>query len=884
MEDRAVSVIRHAACMHHLRVDIALNKNAIAAGALALFDRYAEMPQAQLSAALADLQQQDAVLCAALMRLLAADEETHSFASPLQWLAAEAGVDRDGSALTSRTTDPLWPMGTRLGPWCVDGIIGLGGMGVIYAAHRADGLYEREIALKTIRTEIMSPTLQQAFGKERSHLAKLEHPSIVALHDAGISEDGHPWLAMQRVHGDAIDQWCDRRGMDLRGRVRLLVDACDAIGYAHAHGVLHQDIKPSNLLVTGDGKVKLLDFGLSAMLAQADDSGYVRIGISSAYAAKEVFEGASPSVAIDVHALGVVLYRMLCDAWPRTQRSLLSPPLMRSESAHAPSALAARGECESARARGLRDARALARALRGDLDAIALRCVHDDPVERYPSVADLRTDLRAWLEHRPVEAVQGGWPYHAIRFVRRNAIAVAAISAVMVGSMMAGWMTWQQRERARLQSENTEVLSHLFESSIVEATLNALGSAPSSTQSLMDDAERRLRAVAGDDRPVFLARGLTTLAKAYMTRADYVQAERLLIESRKIATDDPLQTARNNAALANVFNKGARMADAERLARDGLAILLDHDAMDGGLLRIDLQFQLARSRWLLDDADDAIEILDDALITARRVDVLPRSRHASLLRQRATVLLHLGRHDEAERDLREALANVDPDSPLVLNQVRQTLALILIAKTDAKEAQYLAALALMDSIKVLGPTHAETGRAWLTMAKIWERGRADPRRAGIALKQAEAIIVGRFGTEHPMLLEVYVLRRKFALEKGAHEEGLAYARRAFGVATRSYGCCADVTLRQKCDLALALIASADDSEAMTREVQYREADSLLLEVIRDGESRGLRVGYAHTARVKPLLYFGNKAEAERQAKIGRDIAAAESSMDGTAMK
>lgn len=849
-----------------------MNMKGTAAKALALFDRYAEMPHTELSKALVDLQHQDAELCAALMRLLVADEQTHSFASPLEWIAAETGVGRHGSMHPNQAHDQIWPIGTRIGPWCVDGIIGLGGMGVIYAARRADGFYEREVALKTIRAEIMSPTLQQAFAKERSHLAKLEHPSIVALHDAGITDDGQPWLAMQRVHGDAIDQWCDTRSVNLRARVRLLVDACDAISYAHAHGVLHQDIKPSNLLVTDDGKVKLLDFGLSAVLSQSGDCGYIRIGVSSAYAANEVFEGAPPSVAIDVYALGVVLYRLLCDAWPRAQRSLLplSPPP--STAVVAPSVLAMRAAFVTAHARSLRDMRSLSCALRGDLDQIAMRCVHDDPVERYPSVADLRADLRAWLEHRPVEAARGSWLYHSIRFLRRNAVAVAAIAVVAIGSMTAGLMAWQQQQRARLEAENTEALSHLFEDSIVEATLNALGSAPANTQTLLDDAERRLRSVAGDDRPVFLARGLTTLAHAYQTRSDYARAERLLIESKGMGGDDPLQTARNDAALANVFNKGARMADAQRLAREGLAILPQLDGVEDDMVRTELQFQLARSLWLADDAKSALPILDEALGTARHIGVFARSRLASLLRQRATVLAHLGRVDEAEQDLREALVNVDAGSLVVLNQVRETLALILAGKGDVKGGQRLAAVALMDSINVLGPSHAETGRAWLTMAKTWEQGRSDPRRAHIALRQSEAILVRKFGAEHSMLLEVYVLRRALALENGAKEEGVAHARRAVDVAMRSYGCCTDVTLRRKLDLAMALIAFARGSEGREREAPYREAESVLMSVIREGESKKLKVGYAHTARVWPLLYSGDTIEAERQAQIGLDIA------------
>jgi serine/threonine-protein kinase len=837
------------------------------ARALALFDEYAEMPHATLSKALASLQSEDAEVCAALMRMLAADEQTHVFFSPLRWFARQDPSGTDGVS-----PDRIWPDGTRLGPWCIDGIIGLGGMGIVYAAHRADGLYERDVALKTIRTDVTSPALQQAFGKERSHLAKLEHPSIVTLHDAGVSDSGQPWLAMQRVHGEAIDRWCDLQRADLRSRMRLLVDVCDAVGYAHAHGVLHQDIKPSNLLVTDAGQVKLLDFGLSAMLTPYGDGGFTRIGVSSAFAAQEVFDGAPPSVAIDVHALGVVLYRLLCDRWPRPQRSLLPLPVPYVDVVQAPSVLALDTTDDVSQARNQRNSAALSRALRGDLDAIALRCVRDDPVERYPSVADLRADLLAWLQRRPVAASDGGWLYRGSRFVRRNAMAVGAVGLLVSATTVGGVSAWRQQERTRLEEENTETLSRLFAESLGAATLNSLGSRPAEPSDLLRDAERRLRSMAGDERPRLLARGLVALAHGYTVRADFVAAERLLLESKRVGENDPLQTATSNAALANLFNKGARLAEAERLASEGLDVLPERDGIDDDLLKIELQFQLARSRWLREDASGALPILDRAIVSARRIGPLAQVKLASLLRQRATIRNFMGNEDDAEQDLREALSYLDDDSPTVLSQVRQTLALLSIARGDTTGGHRLAALALQSSLRVFGPMHAETGRAWLTIAKSWRSGRRDPRRAGIALGQAETIFVRRFGADHPMLDEVISLRASLAMENGAEDDGVALMRRAVAISAGGYGCCVEGTLRRRHALAQALVASARSLRGGAREAAYSDAEAVLAKVLQDGERHGVRVGYAHAARVAPLLFDGDVAEAERQALMALEIA------------
>ncbi|MGN6153369.1 MAG: serine/threonine-protein kinase, partial [Lysobacteraceae bacterium] len=290
-----------------------IHDDAVAARAMGLFDRYADLSEAERTPALAALETTDPDVCAVLSAMLAADASTHAFVSPLDWIASRKAVDdasrADGAA--------LWRSGVRLGPWRIDGVLGIGGMGVVYAGQRADGWYERKVAIKTIRPELVSPGVMQAFDRERSHLARLEHPAIVALLDAGLADDGQPWLAMQRVHGEPIDAWCDAREADLHARVALMIEACDAVRHAHAHGVLHQDLKPSNLLVVGDGRVRLLDFGLSALRAPPEGGGAPRVGVSMAYAAPEVLRGAAPSVAIDVHALGVMLYRLLCDDWPR---------------------------------------------------------------------------------------------------------------------------------------------------------------------------------------------------------------------------------------------------------------------------------------------------------------------------------------------------------------------------------------------------------------------------------------------------------------------------------------------------------------------------------------------------------------------------------------
>lgn len=842
------------------------------ARALTLFDRCVDASQTSLSETLAALRRDDPETCAALLRLLAADAQTHSFASPLRWYAALDAGDASGRNSGLK----IWPDGTRLGPWRIDGILGVGGMGVVYAAQRDDGLYEREAALKTIRPELLSPTLRIAFAKERNHLARLEHASIVALYDAGVDDGDQPWIAMQRVRGEAIDLWCDARDADLRLRVGAFIRVCDAVAYAHAHGVLHQDVKPSNLLVNEDGEVKLLDFGLSALRSPSADGGFARIGISAAYAAPEVFDGAPPSVAIDVYALGVVLYRLLCEGSPYAPTALPLRSWDATTPATAPSECALRRSDAVARKRGFVDARRLSRALAGDLDAIALRCVRGDPTERYAAVVRLRDDLRAWLDRRPVEARDGDWRYRAARFVRRNALAsaVTLLALAVVLAMSAALL--QQRARADMALENDAILSRLFEDSLHQATLRTLRDPPRRSLALLKDAERRLRADAGGDRPQFLARGLLALARGYVLRADFATAERLLLESKRLNGDDPLVAAQQNAMLANLMNKRSRWVDAERLAMEGAAALTAIDGEDADLTRLELQYQRAISRWLRGDTDAASRILDRAIDAATPLGHRGRRVLAALLRQRATVRASLGRYDEAERDLRAALRRLDDENPVTLNQTRQTLALLRAAQGDPEEAHALAATALMDAIAVLGASHVEVARAWLTAAKTWRVCRLDGRRARIALRRAETIMTSQVGAQHPLLEEVLSMRAALEMERGEARTAVAYARRAAeiaaGVALRTQGRDAAATWRHHNDLASLLIAAARESEGPTRRALYREADALLASTIEQSERSGTRYGDPYANRVATLLFFGRIDEAERHARIAEAAA------------
>ncbi len=831
--------------------------------ALELFDQYADMPHVQLNEALENLKRHDAAVHGTLVSLLDADATQYTFASPLQWLADRAS-QTDSMLSDVRGNGGLaWRSGTRLGAWRIDSVIGIGGMGVVYAAHRADGLYDQDIALKAIRSELISPALLVAFGHERSNLARLQHPAIVSLLDAGLADDGQPWLAMQRVYGEPIDHWCDQQRASLRVRVERMVEACDAIRYAHAHGVLHQDVKPSNILVTREGSVKLLDFGLSVLFSPHEERKGERIGISSAYAAPEVFRGAAPGTSIDIYALGVILYRLLCSEWPVSPASLAALPTDVEYAPRAPGALALESTPEVAGLRGMRDARSLSRALDGDLNAIAMRCVRENPQERYASVTDLQADLQAWLDGEPVLARGNGLVYRIRHVLRRHVLAMAVTIGCAV-AVIAAVSLFQQHRSAQLEVENNEVLGQLFEQSLGVAALTSLGSAPLSSEVLLDDAERRLRAAAVGDRPQFLTRGLIALARARLARAEYVKAEGLLMEAKALGGDNPLQLARINAVLAQLLNLQASSITAERLVREGLRALPAQEGFEDDLVGLDLRMQLSRARWNNADPYGSLAILDAAVEKAEAIGEAGVPALSELLGQRGYVNSHLFRNAAAERDLRRARELIGERSPAVHSTVTLHLANALISSGDFAQAHRLATGLLIDSIKLYGPNHPETGRVWVVAGKTWFYAN-DMRRSRIALREGEAILRRHVDRYHSEMISVALFKGALDFARGDLERTSAQSQLALDIAEHAYGPRHELTLRRKVNVASDMIFRAQQLRHPLQDALYRKAEKQLSEVLRVGQQQNLPVWYARDKYVMVALHLGRIDEAEREA-------------------
>ena len=327
-------------------------------------------------------------------------------------------------------------------------------MGAVWLAERADGHLKRPVALKLPRLA-WGAGLTERLARERDILATLAHPHIARLYDAGIDQQGRPYLAMEYVEGKLIDVYCRERQLPLRERLALLLQVCDAVAHAHARLVVHRDLKPANILVTAEGQVRLLDFGIAKLMEgdRAEETALTQLSgraLTLDYASPEQIRGEPLGTASDVYSLAVVGYELLAGARPYR--------LKRGSAAELEEAIAS---ADPPRASDAAAGLALKRSLRGDLDAILSKALKKDSAERYPTVATLADDLQRHLHGEAVLARPDSRGYRARRFVARHRVGVGAVVGVVaalgVGLVTALWQARQAREASSREAVNQEM-------------------------------------------------------------------------------------------------------------------------------------------------------------------------------------------------------------------------------------------------------------------------------------------------------------------------------------------------------------------------------------------------------------------------------------------
>jgi hypothetical protein len=350
----------------------------------------------------------------------------------------------------NRRLKPPSPAAPAIPPEQIDGItfqavLGSGGFGTVYSAERRVNDVAQRAAVKLFHAHRLGPDARRRFQREQRVLAKLDHPGIVRFLDAGLTNAGQPYLVMEQVDGAPIHTHCDSRRLSLEARLRLAADACAAIQYAHRHLVVHLDLKPSNMLVTAEGQVKLLDFGTAKLL---DDTGAPTVTqqLTPLYACPERLRGEAGSVGSDVYSLGLVIFELISGGWPFRDRESLAAIAARASGFQEPRPLAAACTPEAAAAQGVTVER-LRKDLSGDLEAICSKALAHSPSERYGSMGELQEDIRRYLANEPVLAHPPGALYRARKFVRRNRRALAATAAASLLLLASAAYAWREKSQ-----------------------------------------------------------------------------------------------------------------------------------------------------------------------------------------------------------------------------------------------------------------------------------------------------------------------------------------------------------------------------------------------------------------------------------------------------
>jgi eukaryotic-like serine/threonine-protein kinase len=453
----------------------------------------------------------------------------------------------------------------------------------VWLGRRSDGRFEGFAAVKLLNTSLVGPAGEERFTREGTILARLSHPSIAHLVDAGVAWGSQPYLVLEYVHGNHIDTYCDERRLTVDARIRLFLDVLAAVAHAHANLVVHRDIKPSNVLVsadtaTGGHRVKLLDFGIAKMIEGDADATAVMtrhsgLALTPAFAAPEQLTGGAVTTATDVYSLGVLLYLLLGGRHP-AGAELSSPARLISfiAESEAPRLLDAIGKpteegnadlASIAMKRGTtRDK--LRRALQGDLETIVATALKKDPRERYSSVAAFADDLQRYLDERPIRARPDAWTYRAAKFVRRHRAAVA-LGALVVMALVAGVVgtaTQAQRaakqaaiadtQRRRADAQRDFAMRQLSRAEAIN-DLNAFllsDAAPSGKPFTVGDLlahAERIASHAGGESAQNRVDMLTTIGRQYEMQDEHATARRVLGQAYELARTLPEPSMRAKA-------------------------------------------------------------------------------------------------------------------------------------------------------------------------------------------------------------------------------------------------------------------------------------------------------------------------------------------------
>jgi serine/threonine-protein kinase len=690
-----------------------------------IFTAALEMPQGKREQFLDDACKQDQELRAAVERLLESSQNPDS-------LIATGGA-RQGplwEEICSDMAAELLPHdGERVGPYRLLREIGWGGMGVVYLGERADGQFDKQVALKLLKLGIDTKEVVRRFRQERQILASLEHPGVVRLLDGGVTEDGRPYFAMEYVDGKPIDQYCDEHRLTIDERLQYFIDVAEVVQHAHQNLVVHRDLKPSNIFINDRGEVRLLDFGIAKLLNRGQSGSTapetrtdVRV-MTPEYASPEQIQGGSISIASDVYQLGLLLNQLLTGQLPY-RLSEGSPREMERAicevEAMPPSMVVAGKEEEVApttdqvaRARRSSPER-LHRKLRGDLDSIVLKAIRKEPGQRYATVEQLLQDIRRYLSGLPVLARKGTFRYRFRKLAKRHALSICSSLGVLL--VIAGLVTFhmlslaKERDRAQLEAAKARQIADFLGELFKVSDPNQARGEEISARQLVDRGAQRIANELGD-QPEVQSEMMAVLGTIYCNLGLYEQAAPLLQEAleirRELPDQDPAVVVSTMNSLGTVYLEEGRYAEAEPLMLEAIEIAEqsygpEHPVAAGSYLRLG---NLYVHQGKVKEAGD----LYQRALAIRERELGPEHPEVTdCLNNLAGVAFQMGQYDEAEPLFRRALEirsrTLGSDHPGVAEASSNlAAALCKLGKQQEAEPLYHNAKAIWE--KALGPDH-----------------------------------------------------------------------------------------------------------------------------------------------------------------------------------
>jgi eukaryotic-like serine/threonine-protein kinase len=806
------------------------------------FHEVVARPQAERLSVLESVCGVDEALRAEVLAMLNADSETASL--------LDRGLSDVAYQMVGAPFDPI--ASRELGPYRLIRMIGEGGMGVVWLAERKDA--GNLVAIKFLPHAGLSPARRERFAREIRTLAKLKHPFIARLYDAGTLADGTPWFVMEYVEGVSYAEYCRERPRPIEERLRLFRSICEAVQYAHGQEIVHRDLKPSNIMVEVDGTPRLLDFGIAREFGRPGESSgeTARTALrflSPGYAAPEWARDGVAGAYTDVYSLGVILYETLTGHLPSAE----------GESGHEKPSVAAMR------------AGPIFRASWNDLDALCLKATHEEANERYQSVEALIRDTDHYLNHEPLKARAHSRRYRISKFIRRNrgsVLATSLVFAILVGIISFFTLRLaKERNTALAEADRVQRIQRFMLNLFQGDDKDAGPAADLRVLTLIDRGVPEAQSLSRE--PQVQAELYQTLGTMYQKLGKLDRADALLQLSlrvrKSLAEPDYAALANNLSALALLRSEQGQSKEAERLAREAAAIINTGEPRNKALA--------AKANATLGSVlvasgryREAVGILN-GVVSFQSADVASAPELVKTLSALADAHVYLGEYSVSDSLNRRALA-IDTriygaDHPQVSDDLGN-LAQVQEMWGHYAEAERYERQALGISRTWHGNDHPDTARKMTTLAGtlIYE---GQYREAADLLRPALAIQQRVYGDTHPRVAYVLNLLGSVANHDRDFKAGEADFRRVIEIYKSAYG---DSDYR-------VAVAMGNLASAYFAEKNYPLAEQIFTDVVarfmKSLSAGNIDTGIAEIKLGRTLLAERRYRQAEIQTRNGYEV-------------